>query len=165
MPREPQARPLIDRAALPRRRSTRSRMLETTAPASLARDEDISLTESKRRPRVRRQPDYIPSSEPSLDRPPRGLRSPMAPRAPPSDNPLSILRRRAVCAKTGLAVSSLYDLVARNKFPKPIALSVRRVGWLEQEVNDWIEARIAASREVGPVLRRRRRGDTKGAAR
>ena len=53
------------------------------------------------------------------------------------------IRIGSVLAKTGLAQSSLYDLIARGEFPKPVPLSERRVAWLLDEVDLWIEQRIA----------------------
>jgi prophage regulatory protein len=30
------------------------------------------------------------------------------------------------------------------EFPKPVSLSARRIGWIEQEVDDWLAERAAA---------------------
>lgn len=60
---------------------------------------------------------------------------------------LNILRRKAVEARVGLSRSSIYELVSAGKFPRPISLGARTVGWLESEINDWIEQRIAESRK------------------
>ena len=49
-----------------------------------------------------------------------------------------------VLAKTGLSKSLLYALAQKGEFPKPIKLSERSSAWVESEVNDWIDARIAA---------------------
>lgn len=54
-----------------------------------------------------------------------------------------ILRLPELKKATGLGRSRIYDLVAQNKFPRPIALSERARGWLESEVSDWQQARIA----------------------
>ncbi len=59
----------------------------------------------------------------------------------------SILRLPAVKARTGLSRSTLYLRVAEGTFPKPIGLGGRAVGWVEAEVQDWLERRIKASRE------------------
>jgi prophage regulatory protein len=68
-----------------------------------------------------------------------------------------ILRLAAVEAKTGLPCSSIYELIALAQFPEPVGLSKRRVGWIEQEINQWIEARIAARDAATPGEPRRRR--------
>jgi prophage regulatory protein len=52
-----------------------------------------------------------------------------------------------VLAKTGLSKSHLYALAQKGEFPKPIKLSERSSAWVESEVNDWIDARIAARDE------------------
>jgi prophage regulatory protein len=54
------------------------------------------------------------------------------------------LRRPAVTAKTGLGTASIYEKIARGEFPKPVRLGAKAVAWLEQEVEDWQAARIAA---------------------
>jgi prophage regulatory protein len=56
---------------------------------------------------------------------------------------LSVLRLPAVRAKTQLPTSSIYALMAAGKFPKPIALSVNTRGWIEEEVDEFLRARIA----------------------
>jgi prophage regulatory protein len=56
----------------------------------------------------------------------------------------NILRRNEVERVTGFPRSTLYDLVARGRFPRPIKLSKRAVGWLEDEIADWQQARIDA---------------------
>lgn len=60
----------------------------------------------------------------------------------------SILRRRQVQARTGLSHSSLYEAMAEGRFPRQIPLGPRSVGWVESEVTDWINARIAESRKA-----------------
>jgi prophage regulatory protein len=59
---------------------------------------------------------------------------------------LSILRRPQVQMRTGLARSTIYDLISAGRFPAPIRLSDRTVGWLEGDVADWIASRVAQSR-------------------
>ena len=54
----------------------------------------------------------------------------------------SILRRRQVERRTGLPRSSIYLLMAAGKFPKPVKLGPRAVGWVECEVEHWLVARI-----------------------
>ena len=62
----------------------------------------------------------------------------------PDQRPPTILRRRAVEARTGLSRSSIYEAIAVGTFPKPIRLGPRAVGWLSSEVDDWLQGRIAA---------------------
>lgn len=60
--------------------------------------------------------------------------------------PLSILRRNKVEARTGLSRSSIYQLMADGRFPKPIQLGKRAVGWLESSVDTWIAERIQVTK-------------------
>jgi len=57
-----------------------------------------------------------------------------------------ILRLNATLAKTGLSRSVLYSKISKGEFPKQINLSERSIGFLEEEVNGWIDERIKASR-------------------
>jgi prophage regulatory protein len=56
------------------------------------------------------------------------------------------LRRPLVQAKMGWCSSTLYARIAAGLFPKPIRISARCVGWLEDEVEAAIEAMIQQSR-------------------
>ncbi len=58
-----------------------------------------------------------------------------------------ILRLDAVLDRTGLSRSLIYQLVSEGHFPPQIHLGARSVGWIETEVDDWINARIAMSRQ------------------
>jgi len=44
----------------------------------------------------------------------------------------------------GVSSSTLWRMVARGDFPKPVEISPGRVGWLEGEVTTWIESRFAS---------------------
>ena len=57
-----------------------------------------------------------------------------------------ILRLTSVMELTGLARSTIYYKITEGTFPSPIKLSKRASGWLESEVNDWIETQILLSR-------------------
>jgi prophage regulatory protein len=54
-----------------------------------------------------------------------------------------ILRLPELCKRVGLGRSTLYALVQRGQFPRPIPLSQRTVGWSAAEVEQWIAERIA----------------------
>ena len=54
-----------------------------------------------------------------------------------------ILRAREVFAKTGLGRTAIYGKISRGEFPRPVQLSPTAVGWLESEVDTWINARVA----------------------
>jgi prophage regulatory protein len=54
-----------------------------------------------------------------------------------------ILRLPVVKDRTGLSRSTIYLRIAKGMFPAPISLGARSVGWVESEVDDWLEQRIA----------------------
>ena len=53
-----------------------------------------------------------------------------------------VLRRPDVSVRTGLGRSTLYAYIEDGRFPRPIKLGPRAVGWLEEEVERWISERI-----------------------
>ena len=59
----------------------------------------------------------------------------------------SILRLPKVKTRTGLSRSTIYLKISEGEFPKPISLGVRAVGWLESDINSWIEKQIEASQK------------------
>ncbi|QEE28582.1 AlpA family phage regulatory protein [Terriglobus albidus] len=69
----------------------------------------------------------------------------------------SFLRLPAVQQRVPFSKSSIYAMVAAGLFPAPRRLGARAVGWLEADVNRWVEARIAAAPEVPAAPRPRRR--------
>ncbi len=63
--------------------------------------------------------------------------------------PIRFLRLPEVMARTGLSRSTIYVRVAAGRFPRPVALGGRAVGWIEAEVDEWVRERIAESRFDG----------------
>jgi prophage regulatory protein len=63
-----------------------------------------------------------------------------------------ILRRPEVERRLGLARSTIYELVAQRRFPAPVRLGSRAVGWLADEVDQWLEARVAARDEAARTV-------------
>ena len=59
-----------------------------------------------------------------------------------------ILRLPEVKKLTGLSRSTIYLRMANHEFPESISLGGRAVGWLEQDINKWIEERIEQSRII-----------------
>ncbi len=59
---------------------------------------------------------------------------------------MKILRRQQVLEKTGDSRSGMYLKISKGLFPKPIKLSERQSGWLESEVDAWIQGRVEATR-------------------
>lgn len=69
---------------------------------------------------------------------------------------LTIIRRKQLEARTGLSRSSIYAKMRPNPkrpgdfdptFPTPVSVGAKAVGWVESEVDAWLAARIAASRQ------------------
>ena len=60
----------------------------------------------------------------------------------------TILRLPAVKARTGLSRSSIYLRVTEGTFPKPVRLGRRAVGWVDAEIQNWLERQIDASRKA-----------------
>jgi prophage regulatory protein len=65
-------------------------------------------------------------------------------------SPPRILRLKDVCKITGLGRSCIYQLQAEKRFPNRIKIGVRTVGWLEDEVQQWLADRISDSRHETP---------------
>ena len=57
-----------------------------------------------------------------------------------------ILRLPEVKDRTGLSRSTVYLRISEGRFPTPVSLGGRAVGWLESEIEQWIQDRIEASR-------------------
>jgi prophage regulatory protein len=55
----------------------------------------------------------------------------------------TFLRIADVQRITGLPRATIYEMVSRRTFPKQVRLSPRAVGWLESEILEWQNARIA----------------------
>lgn len=55
-----------------------------------------------------------------------------------------ILRLAAVRDRTGLSTSTIYQYMTDGKFPRPIPLGGRSVGWVESEIQSWLAERLAA---------------------
>jgi prophage regulatory protein len=55
------------------------------------------------------------------------------------ETPDRILRLKAVLNRTSLSRATLYRKVAAGTFPRQRKLSTRCAGWLESEVNAWMQ--------------------------
>ena len=58
---------------------------------------------------------------------------------------VEFLRLPSVLRRTGLGRSTIYRLVANEKFPAPVKLSGRAVGWRQSDLERW-------SRELEPMI-------------
>jgi prophage regulatory protein len=60
----------------------------------------------------------------------------------------TIMRRQEVLDATGLCYTSIYNKEKAGEFPARRQLSTRSVGWIRQEVEDWINNLVAGIRPV-----------------
>lgn len=56
---------------------------------------------------------------------------------------MRLIKIKEVMNKTDLSRSSIYKFIAQGEFPKPVQLGVKRVAWVESEIHEWIQLRIA----------------------
>ncbi|CAK3204731.1 AlpA family transcriptional regulator [Vibrio coralliirubri] len=56
---------------------------------------------------------------------------------------MRFLRLKEVIALTGLGRSSIYKFMDENTFPKTVSLGGRAVAWVESEIEEWMEQRLA----------------------
>ena len=54
-----------------------------------------------------------------------------------------ILRLPDVLERIGVSRSTLYLWVSKGRFPAPIQLGERSIGWIESDVTAWIERKVA----------------------
>ena len=68
--------------------------------------------------------------------------------------PAKVLRARQAAAKLGIALSTINDWQHPKSprfdptFPKKIKLTAHSVGYLEHELEAWLQKRVEASRKV-----------------
>lgn len=51
------------------------------------------------------------------------------------------LRRPSVENLTGLSRSTIYNLMKKGDFPKPVKLTGKAVAWPESAISDWLASR------------------------
>ena len=56
---------------------------------------------------------------------------------------MRLLSKKEVRAKVLYSPAHIARLEAQGLFPKRVRLSVGRVGWVDEEIEDWIRKRIA----------------------
>ena len=72
------------------------------------------------------------------------------PELPAKQNPFDpqgaeFLRMPSVLRRTGLGRSTIYRLMSEHKFPSPVRLAGRAVGWRRADLDRWSAARPSAS--------------------
>lgn len=59
-----------------------------------------------------------------------------------------ILRRPEVEEVVGLSRATIYRMIERGDFPRPVQLGAKAVGWRQSVVEGWLESRSFASMEI-----------------
>ena len=58
------------------------------------------------------------------------------------DTSINILRMPEVEGRTGYKRPTIYKFIKAGSFPKQVPLGLRAVGWVESEIDDWIQSKI-----------------------
>jgi prophage regulatory protein len=82
------------------------------------------------------QIDAFATTEPTARRPPIGK--------------IQVLRLPQVCRVTGLCRSSIYQMEAERRFPSRIKIGACSLGWIEGEIQRWLQQRIESGRSRKP---------------
>ena len=64
---------------------------------------------------------------------------------------MHILRLPEVSQATGLSRSTIYRLVQAGNFPPSLKLTTRTIGWYSTDIETWIAARDATSKDQADV--------------
>ncbi len=71
----------------------------------------------------------------------------------PATPPRRLIRLPNVMARTGLSKTTIWRLARAGIFPKSVNLTNGTVAWVEEEIADWIDAKIEARGVLNaPVL-------------
>ena len=55
-----------------------------------------------------------------------------------------IYRLPEVVAICGISRSTIYEMIRRDEFPRPVQLGARAVGWRRSDIEAWLASRPAA---------------------
>ena len=69
----------------------------------------------------------------------------LKPPAPDVQPPAAFIRMAAVVRMTGLGRSTIYRLMAEDKFPSPVRLAKRAVAWRRIDLEQWSAGRPTVS--------------------
>ncbi len=59
---------------------------------------------------------------------------------------MKILRKKEVVERVGLSPVSVWRLEKNGEFPKRIKLGERCVGWIEEDIDNWLASRPQVER-------------------
>ncbi|QYA14081.1 AlpA family transcriptional regulator [Rhizobium sp. AB2/73] len=89
--------------------------------------------------------DFLLDGEPIAPKKPppkaRPQRNPSPTLAPHNATINKLLRIRAVLSMVGVSRPTIYRLIAKGEFPKPVTIGAARL-WPENEINQWLTNRI-----------------------
>jgi len=54
-----------------------------------------------------------------------------------------LVRLPQVIERTSLKRSTIYEMMGNGSFPKPVKLNLRSNGWIEAEIDAWLDRRVA----------------------
>lgn len=57
---------------------------------------------------------------------------------------MKFLNSAEVTQKTTLSRVQVWRMVRKNEFPSPVEITEGRVGWVQEEVEEWMRGRAAA---------------------
>ncbi|MEA3715952.1 AlpA family transcriptional regulator [Enterobacter hormaechei] len=58
----------------------------------------------------------------------------------------TLIRLPEASRRTGYGKAWIYKLIAQNRFPQPIKIGSRAIAFVESEIDEWVNKRIAESR-------------------
>ncbi|AWL69709.1 AlpA family transcriptional regulator [Serratia marcescens] len=59
----------------------------------------------------------------------------------------SLIRLHDVQRRTGYSKAWIYHLMSQGKFPPSVKIGTRAIAFVESEIDDWVNQRIAESRK------------------
>lgn len=59
----------------------------------------------------------------------------------------SLIRLSDVQRRTGYSKAWIYRLMSQGKFPASVKIGTRAIAFVESEIDDWVNQRIAESRK------------------
>lgn len=57
-----------------------------------------------------------------------------------------LVRLPEVLTRTGYSKAWIYKLIAQGRFPQSVKIGTRSIAFVESEIDEWIDQRIAESR-------------------
>lgn len=61
---------------------------------------------------------------------------------------MRIIRKPEVRTKTGLSDPTVFRMEKSGKFPRRVQLGGNSVGWIESEIDDWIEKKATERKSI-----------------